>query len=321
MFRSTLVVIALTVLIDPPVARAQETHLIESFDLGGLPGASFSFPAAINNRGEIVGDAVVGDRTVVFRWSRGRGFRDLDIPGAEISAFDVNNRGQVVGSTFRCDDDGTCRGGGFVWSASGKVRLHRTFVPSSINDHGQMAGFCWDGNFPACIHRNGKVKVVGPVGSFAMAINDRGDAAGWDDGERSVALLWPREGGSIVLGFGNAADINDHGIVSGSGLNDVPDEFDAGRPTVWIGDREVRASDNVGVALRINKRGWVIVNEIFQNAYVWNPRTNARVMLDSSFGTSTTATGINDRGHVVGFTLVGDTTHILLWKVRSADMR
>jgi probable HAF family extracellular repeat protein len=70
-------------------------------DLGTLPGSPFSLADGINNAGQVVGsDAATG-----FIWSEAEGMQPLPplpggaiVGGASASAFDINDRGQIVGT-------------------------------------------------------------------------------------------------------------------------------------------------------------------------------------------------------------------------------
>ncbi len=123
-------------------------------DLGTLPGGAGNNVAnAINDRGEIVGTALLSDGTVhAFLWSRQRGRQDLGLPGDEFVSVagccqTINNRGEVVGFSF----PGPLGGGrAIVWVDKVPVDLN-TLIPagspwylqfaSSINDAGEIVGW------------------------------------------------------------------------------------------------------------------------------------------------------------------------------------
>ena len=122
--------------------------------LGTLPGGAGNNVAnAINDRGEIVGTALLSDGTVhAFLWSRQRGRQDLGLPGDEFVSVagccqTINNRGEVVGFSF----PGPLGGGrAIVWVDKVPVDLN-TLIPagspwylqfaSSINDAGEIVGW------------------------------------------------------------------------------------------------------------------------------------------------------------------------------------
>jgi probable HAF family extracellular repeat protein len=76
-------------------------------DLGTLPGGiGNNVASSINDRGEVVGTALLSDGTVhAFLWTRHRGMRDLGLPANDFVSVapcchTINNRGEVVG--FSC---------------------------------------------------------------------------------------------------------------------------------------------------------------------------------------------------------------------------
>ena len=117
-------------------------------DLGN-PGAD---AYAINDHGQAVGYVVSADGTtfVASLWQNG-GVKDLGIlPGDSASfATGINNRGQVVGSTFLFEPDGNNWAHGFIWQDNALTDLN-TLVPSdsnlyivaasNINERGQISG-------------------------------------------------------------------------------------------------------------------------------------------------------------------------------------
>ena len=94
----------------------------------------------INNRGDIVGgvDTSPDAVSVPFLWTVRSGLRIIsNVPGA---ALDVNDRGAVVGY-FRVGAAVAPRG--FLWTArEGLTDLGPAFLPSAINNRGDIAGTC-----------------------------------------------------------------------------------------------------------------------------------------------------------------------------------
>ena len=117
-------------------------------DLGN-PGAD---SYAINDHGQAVGYVVSADGTtfVASLWQNG-GVKDLGIlPGDSASfATGINNRGQVVGSTFLFEPDGNHWTHGFIWQDNVLTDLNtlvskdsNLFIvaASNINERGQISG-------------------------------------------------------------------------------------------------------------------------------------------------------------------------------------
>jgi probable HAF family extracellular repeat protein len=71
-------------------------------DLGTLPGASFVQSSGINNRGDVVGYTDFD----AFVWQRGQMTALPRLAGSTTSAYDINNRGQIVGLSAT-NPDGT----------------------------------------------------------------------------------------------------------------------------------------------------------------------------------------------------------------------
>ena len=110
-------------------------------DLGTLPGGAGNNVAnAINDRGEIVGTALLSDGTVhSFLWSRQRGMQDPGLPGDDSVSVagccqTINNRGEVVGFSF----PGPLGGGRAIvwvdkvpWTSTRRFRLARPGISNS----------------------------------------------------------------------------------------------------------------------------------------------------------------------------------------------
>ena len=125
-----------------------------AFQLADL-GPSGADAYAINDHGQAVGYVVSADGStfVASLWENGAhgGVKDLGIlPGQDASfATGINNRGQVVGSTFLFESDGNHWSAGFVWQDNVLTDLN-TLIPSdsnlfivaasNINERGQISG-------------------------------------------------------------------------------------------------------------------------------------------------------------------------------------
>jgi probable HAF family extracellular repeat protein len=166
-------------------------------ELGNLPGGEGSGARAINNRGQVVGEASAGPGAQDihgFLWSKTDGLRDLGYMGP-------------------------------IPSNAG---------PKAINDHGHIAGIrvLADPPVPGANSRavfwtesEGFVDLLPPgaLRSIAMGINDRDQVVGAFvamGGLQPQAFLWSRHGGFVILpslGGGNtqATAINDAGDIVG----------------------------------------------------------------------------------------------------------
>ncbi len=247
---------------------------------------------AINNRGEVVG--VAGDRP--FIWTASTGAEPFlgDFVG---TALDINDRGEVVGHYATAGPPG-----GFLWSRqSGFVDLG-DFIPYEINEQGQIAGQC-SPTAEACIWDEGAITRLGNLGasgSVGLGINDAGEVVGYSNtrGRVTHPFLWTPLAGMIDLGAADhsqAAAINNRGQVTGYRCCPLA-------ATVWSRGRvRVPNTSAITEGVDINESGVVVgLNWTSGHAFVWAPPgrpLGLPGLPDSDFGQ---ATGINDRGVVVG---------------------
>ena len=142
-------------------------------DLGTL-GGSGGVAYAINGSGQVVGNAYTAGDAAEHAFLYGNGvMQDLGTLGGNSSAaLAINASGQVVGSTDN---------GAFLYT-NGTMTNIGNFIPSGINDGGQVAGSAFAGGGPhACIYNNGTLQDLGALGgtfSLANAINDSGQVVG-----------------------------------------------------------------------------------------------------------------------------------------------
>jgi len=167
-------------------------------DLGSL-GGDYVQVRDINDRGEIVGTATTaaGDQHA-FLWWQGRMVDLGTLGGSESGAADINNRGQITGVAQ------TARG---IWHA-----------------------FRWENGVMTDLAASDRT-----VGSWAAAINERGDVVGGRTGEAGTrGMVW-RGGRALELDTlgretSQGGDINDSGLAVGL---TSPGPFEPSRATVW----------------------------------------------------------------------------------------
>ena len=116
--------------------------------LNGLGGDSLAVD--INNSGVVVGysylaDNIGGQRAVY--WNAKGVVADIDTPTANFgNAVDVNNRGQVTGSSIPLDLSGQSQQTGFVWRSPGPERFSPTPATghsnrfTALNEYGVVVG-------------------------------------------------------------------------------------------------------------------------------------------------------------------------------------
>ncbi len=121
-------------------------------DLGTVPGAAFDFSVAnaLNDNGEIVGQAATADGAFrAFLWKRSAMIDLGVVEGYDCSnSSSINANGQVVGEAFPCD--GSTPGHAVLWENQGPGIDLNAFVPAGsdldlkeamfINDRGEIAG-------------------------------------------------------------------------------------------------------------------------------------------------------------------------------------
>jgi uncharacterized membrane protein len=181
-------------------------------DMGTLPeGGYIAFPTAVNNRGEVVGNAQNtvpdstpmysgdGTQTRAFYWKDGV-MQDLGTlgTGTDAAAARINERGQVAGwSYINSVPSPFCSGLGFALTTG-------TFIwdkKNGMQDIGTLGGTCtvaWD--------LNNRGRVVGESSQLGDPTN--------------LAFVWDRATGITELttaGYGGAFAVNDAGEIAGYG--------------------------------------------------------------------------------------------------------
>jgi probable HAF family extracellular repeat protein len=200
-------------------------------DLGTLPQGGYqSFPYAVNNRGEVVGQANntipdpnslfgYGYQSRAFYWKNGV-MQDLGTLGTGTDAIAglINERRQVVGCSYTSSiPNANCAGislfnlttGSFIWDRENGMKdiggLGGTCtLAQDLNDWGQIVGgssltgdttvhpFVWNAT-------TGVTDLLDPSDSsygFAEGENARGDVAGGTcDSVTCYAVLWRKRGG------------------------------------------------------------------------------------------------------------------------------
>jgi probable HAF family extracellular repeat protein len=250
-------------------------------DLGELaPGAS-NFPNAINNRNQIVGQALNGDTDPDTGYWQGRGFlwqrgtlRVLDtLGGTQSFATDVNDRGLVAGMATTADPDPLAN-----------VPVQNCKWTPNLGPDCQYADFSFNALFApsttrvhAVIWKHGVPHDLGTLGgpdSTAILINEGGQAIGW-----SYTSFQPNASG--------APDVH-------------PFLWDNGRMTD-LGT----LGGTVAVASFVNSFGVVVgasntAGDAELHAFVWDRKHGMRD-IGTLGGTYAHPDWVNDRGDAVGY--------------------
>jgi len=221
---------------------------------------------AINDRGQVVGSNQAG---LPVRWDNGR--ETVLLPASPdqflATATALNNDGHVVGYTYLNSGENVP----FLW-ANGRVRPLpglTNAIPRGINDHDQIVGSLTDPQ-GAFLYDHGHVTVLTANGTWLSAsdINNGGQIVGTilDQGI-AKAMIWKNGTYTVLPGLG--------------GNNDA--------------------------AYAINEVGQVVGSSAIADgtlhAVLWDHGAVVDLRLDESRGgpTGASATAINDRGVIVGY--------------------
>lgn len=323
-----------------PLAGAQVYRIT---DLGILPTGSVSYATGINNLGQVSGSANIVNnysQTVgrSFLWTKNGGMQDLgtlpdpyDDPHFSSWANGVNDLGRVVGGSWYDSEENHA----FIWSHTGGMQDLGTlpgFAGSdaqSISLFGQVGtafevGPGDSGPAYAFLWTNaGGMQLLGnlPGGqySYAYGINDRGQAVGIADtgGFNYHAFLWTRRRGMVDVGPWTALAVNNLGQVVGNN----------GHAVLWTRGHGLRdlgtlPGGNDSSAAAINEFGQVVgwsttaSSPYSSHAMLWLPYFGMWDLNDlipaNSGWVLYSATGINNRGQVVGNGTINGREHAFL---------
>jgi probable HAF family extracellular repeat protein len=262
-----------------------------------FPGGGVATATAVNGAGQYVGAAVFREiqaDSVAFLFNpsgRGRGevIRLGTFGGRHSAAYDINERGQVVGDAEQM---------GGVWRAF-------RWQNGKLSDLGTLGG----------------------SQSYARAVNERGQVVGWaEDGMyRTRPVRWESDGTPRALDLPRdavaayAVGLNDAGVAVGRAVR----EDGAAYPVLWDDEGRVRRLDPtgrlLGEARGVNSQGEVVGDLLDARGesrpFLWRSGKlydlNRYVPARSGW-TLRRANSINDSGAVAGFGLRKNKTRAFL---------
>jgi len=271
-------------------------------EIGDLPGrTSHSYAQDINERGQVLGNTIVADRSRVFIWDRNHGTVDFTAPtnAANFAAMRINDSGQIVGTRYTGVENEIIRAvlwdpvrgfldlgtlPGDTQSGGGALNNRGQVVGSSVTGfEGTIHGFLWDKRFGM----RALPDLPGSIGgNITTDINDAGEVAGRVTTVAGVrAYIWDRHNGIRAIGS----------LPEGSGYSG---------------------------ANGLNERGEVVGTSSFGDgdglhAFVWNSADGMVDLGDWPGGREySQALAINDGSHIVGFATDEDDLSAALWDAR-----
>ena len=263
-------------------------------DLGTLPGGTSSRANAINDRGQVVGSSdaltpspsAAGDVVApqAFLYSGGK-LIDID-PDTQPSyppgswAYGINNAGQVVGDVLAPSGDSRA----FLYSGGAFATLPIAGdepQARDINRRGAIVGSTFVETSPPFLFAGGAQTNLGSAPGQAEAINGRGTIAGWAKGA----------GGYSHAFLDTAGALTDLGTLGGltSRANALDD---TGRV---VGTADVAAG--TAHAFLYRHGAMLDLNQLISGSSGW--------VLES-------ASGVSDRGEIVGVGTIGGVEHAFL---------
>ncbi|KAB2949511.1 MAG: hypothetical protein F9K17_02865 [Phycisphaerae bacterium] len=313
-------------------AVAQDYSII---DLGVLPSGHETEANAVNAKRQVAGIGVTVP-VRAFYWERGN-IQDIGtLGGTKALAYDINNRGQVVGAATLPGDQ---IGHAFVWRDGvlhdlGTLPGGTISIGYAINQRGQVVGLAdaSDGQVHTFLWQRGTGMLdLGPLSlggnpdeTLPRAINNRGQVVGEaEDAEGNRrGFLW-NAGEMTALGTlgglrSHAYDLNERGEIVGA--TTAPDELEY-YAVRWT-DGQTESLGTLGrwsEARAINNRGdivgWSEGPDGYYHAVIW--RGGVIESLDDLVAPDSgwmliVANDINAAGDIVGAGFINDEWHAFL---------
>jgi probable HAF family extracellular repeat protein len=267
-------------------------------------------PAAIDEAGDVAG--TTGDHRAAL-WSRGGGLRVLPLPEgfAHSEAVAINRRGEVAGVAY---DEAYKNHRAFVYGSNGLRLLGGEGARAvAIGAGGEVVG---EALLPGSVKSAAVIwRAETPLpldsccGGSAKAINAKGAVVGeaYDAAAHYHAVLWTAGNPALDIGpkdgYSVAIAINDRGVVVIESLGRVFLHDSSGLERLALapkGPSHPRAINGCGVVV-----GAFGPFSDAAHAFVWSRAAgfadlNGRLSADTEGWKLEAASGINDRGEIVG---------------------
>lgn len=313
----------------------------------GTLGGSTSFALAVNDAGQVTGNAQTAPgnpapRLNAFVWQNGVMTNLGVLPGSNnfSRGYAINNAGVVVGES----DNNTSRAFRFDPATPGLTDLgglppNNRGVAHGVNDAGTVVGASSNGSAvravrfaPGGVADLGSLDGLTTTPARAWDINNAGQSVGHSrDGTGvSRATLWQPDGSVVNLGgltptgFAEAFAVSENGFVVGAAVNGTT-QFGTSirRPFFYDGTLTELGTlgRTFGEAKDVNDAGLAVgfvtnISGSPDRATLWQNGVAAdlnTLIAAGSGWTLRSAEGINNRGQIVGFgTLNGQTQAFLL---------
>lgn len=330
-------------------------------DLGTLSDWGTSTATAINNNGQVVGYASTGeysstglDINHAFIWSSSTGIVDLGVIGGSSAstnsyAYGINDNGQVVGTSQISSDSNSYA---FLYTNSTMQNLNVAGSANGINNNGQITGYNSSSSHGFFRNSDGTVQDIGTLSTYAgarshgSAINASGQVAAYDaigSGQGATAAGWIWTNGakqatgalggsnSVISGISNSGQAVGWAETSGAAYTHA--FLYSNNKNTDLGTLGDSSKANT-----INNNGQIVglTDGVFDDgsithAALWTINADGSVTLTdlntlvAGQGWSLAeATGINDKGQIVGWGTVGEgfdaQTHAFLLSQESAPV-